>query len=164
MKYLFIFLMASIISYAQPGGYPKYSVDSLGQKVLILTIDQARKLDSKLDILNLFTQLDAQMKQQDTACIKVINDKERVIAVQKLQISSLNSSIEIKDAQLAKLQDRIIEYITQIEILEQQVENRKSVIDEKDSQIKKLKIKMLFGGIGGGLTILGLITGLVLIN
>ena len=42
-------------------------------------------------------------------------------------------------------------------VLEKQLANRQEVIDEKDKQLSRLKTKMVVGGIGGSVIIIGLV-------
>jgi hypothetical protein len=42
-------------------------------------------------------------------------------------------------------------------VLEKQLANRQQVIDEKDKQLSRLKTKMVVGGIGGSVVIIGLV-------
>ncbi len=164
MKYILIlFLLLTINSFSQID-YPKYSVDSLGQTVIVMTLPQAMRLDNNSELLGLFEKLNSQLGEYDSVCVRVITDKEKVIAVQKLEITKLKESLNNKDVQIKNLQNQISKYIITIGILEQEVENRNSVISEKDLQIRGLKTKMIFGGIGGGTIIIGLILGLILIH
>ena len=163
-RLLLIFtLFLTLSSFAQID-YPRYEKDSLGQQVVVMTIAQAMKLDNNSELLGLFEKLNSQLGTYDSVCIKVINDKERVINVQKLQISSLKESLTNKDAQIENLQKRLALYIDQVGILEKQLENREAVISEKNLQIRGLKAKMIFGGIGGGVAIIGLVLGLILVH
>jgi uncharacterized protein (DUF3084 family) len=129
-----------------------------------MTIPQAMRLDNNSELLGLFEKLNSQLGEYDSVCVRVITDKEKVIAVQKLEITKLKESLNNKDVQIKNLQNQISKYIITIGILEQEVENRNSVISEKDLQIRGLKTKMIFGGIGGGTIIIGLILGLILIH
>ena len=162
--FLFIVTLFSSSVSAQTIDYPRYEVDSLGQKVVVMTIEQAMKLDNNSELLTLFEKLNSQLGEYDSICIKVINDKEKVISIQTVEISKLKESLNIKDEQIASLQYRIAEYIVNIGILQDQVKNREDVISEKDKQIRGLKIKMMVTGIGGGAAIIGAILGLIFIH
>ena len=165
MKRLLILfsLLLTLTSFSQID-YPQYTIDSLGQNVIIMTIPQAMRLDNNSELLNLFEKLNSQLGEYDSICIKVITDKEKVISVQKLEILKLKESLTNKDIQIKNLQDQIAKYVIRVGILEQEVENRQSVISEKDLQIRGLKTKMIFGGIGGGVAIIGLVLGLILVH
>lgn len=162
--FLFIVTLFSSSSFAQTLDYPRYEVDSLGQKVIVMTIEQAMKLDNNSELLTLFEKLNSQLGEYDSACIKVINDKEKVISIQTVEIAKLKESLKTKADQIASLQHRIAEYIVNVGILQDQVKNREGVISEKDRQIRGLKTKMIFGGIGGGAAIIGLILGIIFIH
>jgi uncharacterized protein (DUF3084 family) len=144
--------------------YPRYEVDSLGQTVVVMTIEQAQKLDNNSELLSLFEKLNAQMLDYDSVCIRVINDKEYVISTQKLEISKLKESINVKDEKIITLQKEIEEHNKKVNLLEQQLLNRNDLIKVKDEEIRRLKIKMAVGGSASGLAIIGLIIGLILIK
>jgi uncharacterized protein (DUF3084 family) len=157
-------LIISLCSYSQNIDYPKFEIDSLGQQVVVMTIEQAQALDNNSELLLLFEKLNSQMTDYDSVCVKVINDKDNVIASQKMEISNLKKSLENKDDQITSLQGEISGYVKKISILELEVQNRQNLVDVKDKQIKRLKTKMILGGAGGGLAIIGLILGIILIN
>jgi SMC interacting uncharacterized protein involved in chromosome segregation len=160
-----ILSLSAYSQYSQPKiDYPKFEIDSLGQQVLVMTIEQAQNLDNGTDLLVLLEKQNTQMGQYDSVCVKVINDKEQVIASQKMEIVKLKESINNKDLQIKTLQGEITAYLKKILILEEQVDNRQQVIDEKNLQLRKMKTKMVFGGIGGGVAIIGLVLGLLVIH
>lgn len=164
---LMVGLVMSFTLFAQsskPIEYPKYDVDSNGQQVLVMTIQQAQALDNSTDLLALLERLNTQINDYDSVCVKVINDKEAVIASQKIEISKLKQSLDNKDEQIKALQGEVASYLKKILILEDQLVNRGKVIDEKNLQIRKMKTKMVLGGIGGGVAIIGLILGLIVTN
>jgi len=144
--------------------YPRYEVDSLGQTVVVMTIEQSQKLDNNSELLSLFEKLNAQMLDYDSVCIRVINDKEYVISTQKLEISKLKESINVKDEKIITLQKEIEEHNKKVNLLEQQLLNRNDLIKVKDDEIRRLKIKMAVGVSASGLAIIGLIIGLILIK
>ena len=160
-----ILSLSAYSQYSQPKiDYPRFEIDSLGQQVLVMTIEQAQNLDNGTDLLVLLQKQNTQMGQYDSVCVKVINDKEQVIASQKMEIAKLKESINNKDLQIKALQGEVVSYLKKILILEDQVDNRQQVIDEKNIQLRKMKTKMIVGGLGGGVAIIGLILSLLLIH
>ena len=155
MKRFLIFLLTliSINVYSQID-YPRYEIDSLGQKVIVMTIEQAQSLDNNSEMLSLFEKLNTQIGSYDSVCVKVINDKDLVISSQKLQISKLKETLNNKDEQIKTLQNEIKEHENREKILQGEVDNRQGVIDEKDKKIKKMRLKMILGG-GAGAAIIG---------
>jgi uncharacterized protein (DUF3084 family) len=134
--------------------YPRYEIDSLGEKVIVMTIEQAQSLDNNSDMLILVQKLNIQLKNSDSICVKVINDKDLVIATQKIQVSGLKESLNNKDSQIKALQGEIKDHELKEGVLQDEVDNREVVITEKNKQIKKMKLKMIFGG-GIGAAIIG---------
>ena len=159
-----ILSLSSFAQYSKPIEYPKFEIDSNGQQVLVMTIEQAQNLDNSTDLLALLEKQNTQMSQYDSVCVKVINDKEQVIASQKMEIAKLKESINNKDLQIKALQGEVASYLKKILILENEVANRQQVIDEKSLQLRKMKTKMVVGGLGGGVAIIGLILGLLVIH
>jgi chromosome segregation ATPase len=160
-----IFSLSAYSQYSQAKiDYPKFETDSNGQQVLVMTIEQAQSLDNSTDLLALLEKQSTQIGQYDSVCVRVINDKEQVIASQKMEIAKLKESLNNKDQQIKALQGEVAAYLKKILILEEQVANRQQVIDEKNLQIRKMKTKMIFGGVGGGVAIIGLILGLVVLH
>jgi hypothetical protein len=137
--------------------YPRFEVDSLGQKVVIMTIPQAMKLNNNSNILQKFEKLQAEMQDYENICIKVINEKDEVIAKLDVVITKQDGQLLVKDEKIKALQGEILAWMEKNNVLEKQLANRQQVIDEKDKQLSRLKTKMVVGGIGGSVVIVGLL-------
>lgn len=159
---LLIGLFVSINVFSQEIEYPRYEIDSLGQSVVVMTIEQAQKLDNNSDLLVLFEQLNVQIGSYDSICIKAVNDKNVVISEQKVLIDQLNTNIETKDSTIDALQKQITEYQVREVMYDEQLTNLNGQIDLKDKQIRKMKTKMIIGGSLGGVAIVGLIVAILL--
>jgi hypothetical protein len=159
-----ILSLSTFAQYSKPIEYPKFETDSNGQQLLVMTIEQAQALDNSTDLLALMERANSQISSYDSVCVKVINDKEQVIASQKLEIAKLKESLNNKDEQIKSLQGEVASYLKKILILENEVTNRQKVIDEKNLQLRKMKTKMVVGGVGGGVAIIGLILSLIVLN
>jgi uncharacterized protein (DUF3084 family) len=162
MKKLFTLLMALVFTtmfsqVTQKIKYPRFEVDSLGQKVIVMTIPQAMKLNNNSNILEKFEQLQAEMQDYENICVKVINEKDEVIAKLDVVITKQDSQLVKKDEKINALQQEIVGWMQKNQILQIEVTNRQKVIDEKDSQLSRLKTKMVVGGIGGSVVIIGLV-------
>ena len=142
--------------------YPRFDVDSNGQKVVVMTFQQAQSLDNSTDLLNLLEKLNIQMEDYDSICVNVINDKDKIIISQKIEIYKLKESLYNKDEQIKSLQSEVYSYKDKVEITENQISNKDEVIKEKNIQIRKMKTKMIFGGISSSFIITGLILILIL--
>jgi len=162
MKKLFTILMTLIFttmfSQVTPKiKYPRFEKDSLGQKVVIMTIPQAMKLNNNSNILGKFEELQAEMQDYENVCIKVVNEKDEVITKLNVVVTKQDQQLIIKDEKIKALQEEIIGWMQKNKVLETEVANRQKVIDEKDTQLSRLKTKMVVGGIGGSVVIIGLV-------
>ena len=166
MKNLLILLFGLIISvnsFSQID-YPRYEVDSLGQKIVVMTIEQAQKLDNNSELLELFEQLNTQIGNYDSVCVQTINDKNRVISEQKVLIEQLKSSLDTKDTAITNLQNQVLKYQENEILFNTQITNLNDQIRIKDDKIKDQKIKMIVGGSISGVSIIGLILGILFIK
>lgn len=161
---IIIFLMISTISFSQGIEYPRYEVDSLGQKVLVMTIEQAQKLDNNSELLELFEQLNTQIGSYDSICVQAINDKNVVISNQKVLIGELKNSLDTKDSSIVNLQNQVTKYQVNEVISNDKIENLNYQIKLKDEKIRQQKTKMIIGGGIGGVSIVGLILGILFIK
>lgn len=157
-----IFLLFSLSGYSQIE-YPRYEIDSLGQKVVVLTVQQAQALDNNTDLLVLFEKLNGQIGEYDNVCLKVIADKDKVIASQTVEINKLKESLQNKDDQIIKLQKEIGACNGKIISLEETIKNKDSEINLHLDEIKKVRRKSLaYGGVGGA--IVGFIIGILIMK
>lgn len=148
--------------FAQKIDYPRIEIDSLGQKIVLLTIQQAQALDNNTDLLIMFENLDQSIGSYDSMCIKVVNDKDRVIAEQTIQIDNLKSSIKVKDDKIVELQSKIANKESEILTYKDEIKNKNTEIN---LHIKEKRTIKWGYGIGGGVIgiVIGIVTG-VFIN
>jgi hypothetical protein len=151
-------VLTSVFSQVTPEiKYPRFETDSLGKKVIVMTIPQAMKLNNNSDLLEKFEAQDIKMKEYENLCVKVISEKDVVIAKLNLTVSKQEGQLLVKDEKIESLQSEILGWMKRNSILEKQLANRQGVIDEKDKQLGRLKTKMIIGGSIGSLAIIGLI-------
>lgn len=155
---LMTLVLTSVFSQVTPEiKYPRFETDSLGQKVMVMTIPQAMKLNNNSELLKKFEAQDIKMKEYETLCVRVISEKDEVIAKLNLTVSKQEGQLLVKDEKIKSLQGEILGWMKRNNILEKQLANRQGVIDEKDKQLGRLKTKMIIGGGLGSLAIIGLV-------
>ena len=160
--FAFMMFMSSVFS--QTIEYPRYEIDSLGQKVIVMTIEQAQALDNSTDLIPLFNKLNVQLGSVDSACIKVVNDKDVIIAKQQVQINDQRTLIVTKDDEISNLQKRISQYVVNEEFYKKEIKNKDTEIQLHLDKIHDQKVKMWVGGSLGGVAIIGLIVGILAIH
>jgi hypothetical protein len=161
MRKIFTILMTLAFSsmfsqFTQPIKYPRFEIDSLGQKVITMTIPQAMKLNNNSNLLEKFEKLDTEIRDYENIYIKVINEKNEVITKLKVVVDKQDQQLIIKDDKIKTLQEEIFVWIQKDIFYKEQLSNRQETIDEKNKQISRMKNKMVVGGIGGGVIIIGL--------
>ena len=158
-----ILLFFAASAYAQID-YPRYEKDSLGQNVVVMTIAQAQALDNATDLILLFEKLNSQIAGYDSVCVKVVSEKDRIIAEQTIQINKLKEACDGKDQQIVELKKIIDKRDETILVLDQQVKKSEEIELVYKKEVRRLKTKMIVGGSFGGLTIIGLIIGIIAIK
>lgn len=159
---LFCFLGTTLFS--QTIDYPKFQLDSLGQKVIVMTIEQAQALDNSTDLVPLFNKLNLQIGTVDSVCIKVVNEKDIVIAKQDLQISDQKQLLVIKNREVGNLQSQITDYRNNQSLTNLQLANKDKEIKLHLDKIRNQQVKMIVGGSVSGLLIIGLVVGILATN
>ena len=162
MKKLFTILITllftiTMFSQGKEIEYPKFETDSLGQKVITMTIPQAMKLNNNSNILEKFEKLAEEMKDYENLTLKVINEKDQTINKLDIVVRKLDGQIVVKDDKIKALQGEILAWMQKNKVLQTEVANRQKVIDEKDTQLRRIKLKMVVGGIGGAAIIVPLV-------
>jgi hypothetical protein len=152
---LLAFLIISMSAYSQ-SAYPRFEKDSSGLTVVLMTIEQAQKLDNSSDLLPLFEKLNLQIGEYDSLCIKVLNSKDQVISLQNLQIQDFKKLTSIKDEKILNLAKTNVDKEIKIQDLNKIIVNKDDEIDLHLKEIKKTKRRYLLGGTLGG-TILGIV-------
>ena len=114
-----IMLMFTTLAFSQRKeiDYPRYEVDSLGQKVVVITVRQAMILDNNSDLLILLKKQVVEMNEYEDICVKVINDKEVVISKMTVQISKLEKDLVVKDDKIKILQDEILALVAKLVVV-----------------------------------------------
>jgi chromosome segregation ATPase len=155
-KKIIITLIAILSSFALYGqDYPKYEKDSLGNQYVVITMEQARYVDTKLDILELMEKNDILGQGLDSITIRVVNDLEKVIGEQEIQITNLFELVNNKDEQILNLQSQIANNMLIEETYRSQVGNLNTKVDIYETQVDKLEKKVFWGGISSIIVIIG---------
>jgi hypothetical protein len=140
-------------SLVSPIEYPKLETDSNGVRVVIMTLEQAAKLDNKLDLLKLLEDYKLSVSNLDSIFVKVVVEKDNIIAMQNFQISKMSELLDNKDSQIENLRLQISNYVLKEITYESELRNKNKEIDLHLKRIRNLENKVLWGGIGSGFII-----------
>jgi|688.fasta_scaffold08041_17 hypothetical protein len=145
MKKIFITLLI-FLSYLTCIGqntksFPQYYIlegDTVG---IILSIEQAQKIDNDIEILKLLQTLSIECDSLDTYYIKIINGLEDVIVIYELKIQNLTEQSELKNQEIIKLKELISLREKQLILSDNQKKNDSLIIKGLKKDITKLKTK-----------------------
>lgn len=138
---LFIFLSYLTCVGQDIENFPKYFVlegDTVG---VILTIEQAQKIDNDIEILRLLETLSLECDSLDTYYIKIINGLEDVIVIYELKTQNLNQQDSLKNQEIIKLKELISLREKQLVLSDDQKKNDSIIIKSLKKDITKLKTK-----------------------
>lgn len=162
MKKILIVILAmlSLISFSQTIEYPRIETDSLGRKVVVMTIEQAQKIDNNFEIIALLTRQGSECDSLNMAYLKVIDNQGKQISLLELSVVKLKEQIKDKDSQIANLQTQLKNEETSNKLCEKQKENDAAEIKILKKEVRKQKTQKVIGFIVG---VAGVIGGVVLI-
>ena len=140
-------MLMSFTVYGQEA-FPRFEQDSLGNKYVAISMEQARYVDNKLDILKLLKNNDMLQFGLDSLNVQVVNDLENVIATQSIQIDNLNQLVDNKDEQISNLQSQVANYMLRDITYESQISNLEDKVDIYDKQVNKLEGQIFWGSVG----------------
>lgn len=165
-NYLFIMMIfiSSFVFGQSPDSleYPKPFIENGDTIGMIITIEQAQKIDNDYELLKMYEDLAFSYDQGDTVYLSVISKLEDQVSLMEVNIKTLKSVNGDKDLVISKLNEQISLYKDNESKLEKELENKDLIIDEKDNQIRKHKLQKFWGSVGSGIAIIGLTILLIL--
>ena len=153
-----IFLVFNL--YGQTELYPILSQDSLGNDIVIMTVQQANRLDNLSTFGVEMALLYDDLSETDSLCQDILNEKDSLIVYLNESIMTKDSINDIQRNQLSNLNNQIYNLMLQDSLYRIEISNKDEEIGLKDDKINDLKVK---GLLSGSLNILALIATLILL-
>jgi peptidoglycan hydrolase CwlO-like protein len=166
MKKILITMMlvlSSVLAFSQTD-YPRIETDSLGKKVVVMTIEQAQKIDNNLEILQLMEKAQLECDSLNMSYIRVIDNQGKQISLLELDIKHLKEQLNSKDEQITNIQTRLSNSETTNKLCEEQKLNYEKQVDILTDEVRKQKNHKIVGFIVGGVGTLGGILLAILLN
>ena len=157
MKKILITMMlvlSSVLAFSQTD-YPRIETDSLGKKVVVMTIEQVQKIDNNLEILQLMEKAQLECDSLNMSYIRVIDNQGKQISLLELDIKHLKEQLNSKDEQITNLQTRLSNSETTNKLCEEQKLNYEKQVDILKDEVRKQKNHKIVGFIVGGVGTLG---------
>lgn len=148
-----MFVLSSVLAFSQD--YPRIETDSLGKKVVVMTIEQAQKIDNNLEILQLMERAQLECDSLNLSYIRVIDNQGKQISLLELDIKHLKEQLNSKDEQITNLQTRLSNSETANKLCEEQKLNYEKQVDILKDEVRKQKNHKIIGFIVGGAGTLG---------
>lgn len=155
MKYLItlIIVLSSIICVSQT--YPKIEIDSSGNKFVVMTLEQAQKVDNNMEMLILLERSIVDCDNLNNSYIKVIDGQKRLISLLQIDVEILKQQSMDKDLLISNIQERLDNSIQ----ISMKCDSQKSELNNKvtilEDEITRLKVKR---NVGYGVGVVGLIS------
>ena len=156
-------VLSSVLAFSQID-YPRIETDSLGQKVVVMTIEQVQKIDNNLEILQLMERAQLECDSLNLSYIRVIDNQNKQISLLELDIKHLKEQLNSKDEQITNLQTRLSNSETANKLCEEQKLNYEKQVDVLKDEVRKQKSYKIIGFIVGGAGTLGGILLSILLN
>jgi len=153
-----IFLILSTICFSQD--YPRIQTDSNGIKLVVMTYEQAQKIDNAFELVTLLEKAGAECDSLTLSYVKVIDGLKRQVSLLELDLSLYKGQVIDKDRQLSNIQKQLNNCETNKAACDSQISIRDSQINLLNDEIKTLKTKR---NIAYGVGIGGVIGGILLV-
>lgn len=137
-------MISSMLSFSQIN-YPRIEKDSLGHKVVVMTIEQAQKIDNNLEILKLLEVEGTQCDSLSIAYLQVIDKLNKQVSILTLDIGELKIQILDKDSQISNLQQQLSNMEKDNQLCNIQKVNDNDEISLLKKEVRKQKLQK-FGG------------------
>lgn len=134
--------------------FPQYYIkngDTLG---IIISLEQAQKIDNDYDMLELLKNYKLSFEKLDSAYIVVIDNLKQQVAVLNLKISNLEGIIKLKDSQIDNLKEQIDKYRRDNELANAQLKAKDEIISNYKKEKKSAFLKTFTLVIGVGILFL----------
>lgn len=154
-KYLLttLLFLGSLIGFTQE--YPIIMDDENGNRIMILTVEQAKVLDKNSDLLDVYRNIVGEYDNLGDITLVLIENYGEIISTQKLTIESLENESSIKSEIIDNLKAQIVEYEQIKANLTNINDINKRLIEDRDKEIKRQKTLKIIGYIGGGVLVIG---------
>lgn len=142
--------LSSMILYGQSSNYPKYYIQSGDTIGVIISLDQAQKINNDEDMLVLLQKMRLNCDSVSSDYLLVVDKYNKQVALLNLKIMKLNESESTQIDMINNLKKQIIDYQISEKLSETQLQDSEKEIKIKDNIIKSLKFKRdVSYGVGG---------------
>jgi len=154
----FLFVITGLLGYAQ--SYPRIETDSTGKKLVVMTYEQAQKIDNAFEMLILLEKAGVECDSLSLSYVKVIDEYKHQVTLLQTDILLYKNQISDKDNQISNLKERLVNFETNAATCDQQISARDKQIGLLEDEVKTLKTKR---NVAYGVGVVGVIGGILLV-
>lgn len=155
-----LILFMSFLTFGQK--YPRIEKDSLGNKFVIITYEQAQKIDNVFELVNLLEKAGAECDSLSLSYVKVISKLEKQVNQLETDLVLYKGQVIDKDNQITNLFQRLKNAEDEAKFCNDQISVRDKQINLLNEEISSLKTKRNIAyGVGIGGTILGILVAIL---
>lgn len=158
MKKILAILFFFIVNVTYSQNYPRIETDSTGKKLVVMTYEQAQKIDNAFELITLLEKAGAECDSLTLSYVKVIDNLKKQVKLLESDITLYKGQVVDKDKQIENLQTRLKNCEDNKAACDEQINVRDKQIGLLNEEISTLKMKRNIGwGVGIGGVILGVI-------
>jgi len=144
MRKLLLFLtltLVSVFSKAQTRELPDYLIEGGDTIGIILSIEQAQKLDNNTELLQLFKQLQIDCDNLEGYYVSIINESNQQIALLEANVTALTLQGQEKDKLAVNLEKQLSNCAKDTVLCNQELKNKNDEIKLLKEDLRKEKFK-----------------------
>ena len=124
---------------------PAYYIKNKDTIGIIISIEQAQKIDNDLEILKLFRQSAVKADSLDRQYLMVIDKQQNKIGILELKTQKQDSMLQDQGAMVTQLNRIIGNYKSDLAKCDEQHALKDKIISNQEKDIMQLKLKKSFG-------------------
>ena len=147
---IMIFMIISLFGYSQQNECPKIVIDSLGNKFVMMTIEQAQKVDNNFELVSLLEKGGSQCDSLNKSYLVVIDKQGNEIHLLELDIDEMRIRINDKNLQIVDLQNQLSNEVKNTALCDDQKVNDEKSISILKREVRRQKLQKFGAVIVGG--------------
>jgi len=152
-----IFILSTALSQSV---YPRIETDSTGKKLVVMTYEQAQKVDYTFELVRLLEEKGSECDSITISYVKVVDKLEKQVNLLETNIKLYKDQIIDKDNQISNLKERLKNSEDNTLKCDQQLSTKDEQINLLKDEVKILKRKRNIAYTSG---IVGIISGILLV-
>jgi predicted RNase H-like nuclease (RuvC/YqgF family) len=151
MKTIFLSLILTLTSFlckSQDDNFPRFLIQDGDTIGIVISVEQAQKLDNNSELLSLFKKLRIDCDNLDTHYIQIINTMDQQVALLKINIKEMEDQSDKKSDMLENLKQQLNNSKESNRLCDQIIENKDQEINILKKELRRQKFKKVLSVAG----------------